>query len=54
MPGLRKGRYQRSWRAARQQERRMAFLTFLKNLHGFSFAVRIDIRNDKYNKIKRK
>ena len=27
MPGLRKGRCQRSWRAARQQERRMAFLT---------------------------
>ena len=29
MPGLRKGRCQRSWRAARQKERRMAFLTFL-------------------------
>ena len=27
MPGLRKGRCQRSARAARQQERRMAFLT---------------------------
>ena len=30
MPGLRKGRCQPSWRAARQQERRMAFLT-MKN-----------------------
>ena len=33
MPGLRKGRCRRSWRAARQQERRMAFLTY-RNTEG--------------------
>ena len=43
MPGLRKGRCQRSWRAARQQDRRMAFLTI--NYYGRKCQERISMKH---------